>query len=217
MHRHQLSKNYSISSSSLQPNDLNGEENPFLTQQEQEQQAQQEHEQFVIDDDSTELSETVSFAHRDIKPANIMISKEGIPILCDLGSCEKARINIQTRAQAITFQELSNEHCTLPYRAPELLDIKVGDQIDEKIDIWSLGCTLYALLYGYSPFEREELINGANITLAISSGNFTFPNNPDFNNDLKDLIKFCLIVEPNDRPSIEDVLNKALELQRFRR
>lgn len=164
----------------------------------------------------TELAESISFAHRDIKPANVMLSKDGTPVLADLGSAAKARISIKTRAQAITTQELAEEHCTLPYRAPELLDVKVGSEINEKIDIWSLGCTLYALLYGYSPFEREEMQNGANIKLAISSGSYSFPSSPEYDEDLKELIKFCIVVEPEDRPSIEDVLSKALSIQRHR-
>ncbi|KAH3661630.1 hypothetical protein OGAPHI_006480 [Ogataea philodendri] len=203
MHRHQVSKNYSMVSV-MEPNSTvdDDENNPFLSNMDESSR------------DDTELQETTSFAHRDIKPANIMLAKDGTPVLCDLGSCEKARVSIKSRAQAITVQELSNEHCTLPYRAPELLDIKVGDEIDEKIDIWSLGCTLYALLYGYSPFEREELVNGANITLAISSGNYSFPSSPDYSEALKDLIKYCLVLDPHERPSIEDVLTKALQTQR---
>ncbi|CDK27022.1 unnamed protein product [Kuraishia capsulata CBS 1993] len=162
--------------------------------------------------DSTELTETVSFAHRDIKPANIMVSQDGNPVLCDLGSCARAHVTIKNRAQAITVQELAEEHCTLPYRAPELLDVKVGDELDERIDIWSLGCTLYALLYGYSPFEREELENGANINLAISSGIYSFPANPAYSDGIKDLIRACLELDPHERPSIETILSKAMKL-----
>ncbi|KAG7739206.1 hypothetical protein KL923_003006 [Ogataea haglerorum] len=203
MHRHQVSKNYTIMST-MEPNESDeaDENNPFLSN---------------VDEgirDGTELQETVSFAHRDIKPANVMLAKDGTPVLCDLGSCEKARVSVKSRAQAITVQELSNEHCTLPYRAPELLDIKVGDKIDEKIDIWSLGCTLYALLYGYSPFEREELVNGANIRLAISSGSYTFPPTPEYSPAVKDLVRYCLVVNPAQRPSIEEVLTRALQVQR---
>ncbi|QPG72818.1 hypothetical protein FOA43_000120 [Brettanomyces nanus] len=164
--------------------------------------------------DGTELTETVSMAHRDIKPGNLMLSKDGTPVLSDLGSCDKAQVLIQSRSQAITLQEFANEHCTLAYRAPELLDIKTGDELDEKVDIWSLGCTLYALLYGCSPFEREEIVNGANITLAIQSGNYSFPDEPIYRDGLKLLVQFCLVIEPKKRPSIEEVLSKALDVQR---
>ncbi|ODV94480.1 hypothetical protein PACTADRAFT_44505 [Pachysolen tannophilus NRRL Y-2460] len=202
MHRHHVNNNtnrYTLQSSSI----------PNLKRSLQKSSSQK----INGNRNSTELSEAISFAHRDIKPANIMLSKDGLPVLCDLGSCTRAKMNIKNRAEAITVQELAEEHCTLPYRAPELLDVKVGDKLDEKIDIWSLGCTLYALLYGMSPFEREEQENGASMNLAISSGNYSFPQQPQYSDGIKDLIKMCLIVNPSERPSIEKVLSKALELQ----
>ncbi|CCH45092.1 SNF1-related protein kinase catalytic subunit alpha [Wickerhamomyces ciferrii] len=164
--------------------------------------------------DATELTSTIAYAHKDIKPSNVMLSKDGLPVLVDLGSCSKARVKAKTRSAAIAIQELAAEHCTLPYRAPELLDVKTGSKIDEKIDIWSLGCTLYALLYGCSPFEYEENENGASITLAISNGTLNFPKKGDlYSDELKSLIKMCIVIDPEERPSIEDVLSRALEVQ----
>lgn len=162
--------------------------------------------------ESTEMGEAIPYAHRDIKPANVMISADGIPVLCDLGSCSKARLQIKTRQQALALQDLAAEHCTLPYRAPELLDVSTGAAIDERIDIWSLGCLLYALLYGSSPFERAEAESGASVSLAISSGKYEFPNDDDYSDEIKELIQFCIVVDPKKRPSIEQVMSKALSL-----
>uniref|UniRef100_A0A915MG29 Protein kinase domain-containing protein n=1 Tax=Meloidogyne javanica TaxID=6303 RepID=A0A915MG29_MELJA len=41
-----------------------------------------------------------------------------------------------------------------PYRAPELFTCEVGMEIDESVDIWSLGCVFYALCYFVSPFDE---------------------------------------------------------------
>ena len=67
----------------------------------------------------TELQELTPFAHRDIKPANVMLSAEGLPVLVDSGSCSKANFSIKNRQQALTLTDFAQEHCTLPYRAPE--------------------------------------------------------------------------------------------------
>jgi hypothetical protein len=34
------------------------------------------------------------------------------------------------------FQDIAAEHSTMPYRAPELFDVKSGRMLDEKVDIW---------------------------------------------------------------------------------
>jgi len=83
------------------------------------------------------------WAHRDIKPANIMISDDGnTPVLMDLGSAIKARVHIETRQQALLAQDVAAERSSMPYRAPELFDVKTGVTLDEKVDVWVSGFCL---------------------------------------------------------------------------
>jgi serine/threonine kinase 16 len=49
---------------------------------------------------------------------------------------DRARIEVQTRQQALLEQDIASEHSTMPYRAPELFDVKTGKTLDEKVDIW---------------------------------------------------------------------------------
>lgn len=166
------------------------------------------------DDDpgAISLGELQPYAHRDIKPANIMIEKQASngeirAVLIDLGSCSPARVNITTRAEALEMQDIAAEHCTLPFRAPELFDVRTGTQIDEKVDIWGLGCTIFTLMYSVSPFEREEQIAGANISIAISRGKFTFPESPEYSQALRDVVKKCLNVAPCERPDTNTLID----------
>ncbi|KAF9346764.1 hypothetical protein BGX34_003634 [Mortierella sp. NVP85] len=158
----------------------------------------------------------VPFAHRDIKPANVMIGDDGqTPVLMDFGSMARARVKIQTRQQALFEQDLAAEQCSMPYRAPELFDVKTGVTLDEKVDIWSLGCTLYAMAYGTSPFETNQMNQGGSIALAVLNGNVRFPTvdqQDRYSIEFRALIKAMLVVEPAMRLDIHQVIDQVDQL-----
>lgn len=160
---------------------------------------------------ATQLSELVPYAHRDIKPANIMLSDNGRPILMDLGSCSRARLDVSSRQKALELQDMAAEQCSMPFRAPELFDVKTGAHIDERVDVWSLGCTIYTLMYFTSPFEHQTNETGASLNLAIMNGHFTMPLSPEYSDQLKSLVKKCLVVDPQERPFIDDILKAATD------
>lgn len=98
------------------------------------------------------------------------------PIVMDLGSVAASPIPITSRSLAIATQDTAAEHSTMPYRAPELFDVKTGSVIDTKVDIWSLGCTLYACLVGKSPFEMRSDETGGSLSICVLSGDWRFPD-----------------------------------------
>ncbi|BFZ63192.1 Serine/threonine-protein kinase env7 [Saitoella coloradoensis] len=152
----------------------------------------------------------VAYAHRDIKPGNIMIGDDGVtPILMDFGSMRRARQEVRSRAEAIEVQDDAEVHCSMHFRAPELFDVRTGATLTEAVDIWSLGCTLYATLYGRSPFDTGE----GSPALAVLNGQYKIPEDGDYSEGTKDVIRKCLQVDPNDRPTAIQVLemvDKAL-------
>ncbi|KAM4054855.1 kinase [Hirsutella rhossiliensis] len=118
-----------------------------------------------------------SYAHRDIKPGNIMIDDAGsTPILMDLGSVAPSPVPVTSQSLALQIQDTAAEHSTMPYRAPELFDVRTGTVIDTKSDIWSLGCTLYACLVGKSPFEMRSDETGGTLSLCVLGGDWRFPD-----------------------------------------
>ncbi|KAK9467613.1 kinase-like domain-containing protein [Lipomyces arxii] len=156
----------------------------------------------------------VPYAHRDIKPGNIMLNQSGLPVLMDLGSCDRARIEVTSRHQALEIQDYAAEYCTISYRAPELFDVKTNTVLDEGVDIWSLGCTFFALLYCSSPFELQSSESGASLSLAIINGQYRIPDSPRYSEPTKNIIRECLTVEPTKRPNIDrviEMIENALE------
>ncbi|XP_054805328.1 uncharacterized protein LOC129308281 isoform X2 [Prosopis cineraria] len=89
-------------------------------------------------------------AHNDVKPGNVVITRRNgqppLAILMDFGSARPARQQIHSRSEALQLQEWAAEHCSAPFRAPELWDCPSQADIDERTDVWSLGCTLYAIM-----------------------------------------------------------------------
>ena len=171
-----------------------------------------------------------AYAHRDIKPGNIMIADDGkTPILMDLGSLAPSPTPITSRSLALAVQDTAGEHSTMPYRAPELFDVKTGSVIDTKVDIWSLGCTLYACLTGKSPFEARSEETGGSLSICVLGGDWRFPDEGakkdtkgkqkvtngtaeahssegTISDGVKEIVRKCLRVEPAERPDIDELI-----------
>ncbi|WP_316573914.1 serine/threonine-protein kinase [Nocardia canadensis] len=89
--------------------------------------------------------------HRDVKPANLMLERRpGEPdrvLVADFGIAKSG-----TDSTALT--ETGAFLATLAYAAPELIRL---DAVDHRADLYSLGCTLFELLTGRTPFPRDTV------------------------------------------------------------
>jgi len=104
-------------------------------------------------------------------------------------------------------QDIAAEHSTMAYRAPELFDVKTGVTLDEKVDIWSLGCTLFALAYLHSPFESLQTTQqGGSIAMAVMNAQYKHPQSA-YSQGLKNLIDVTLKANPADRPNIHQLID----------
>ncbi len=83
--------------------------------------------------------------HRDVKPANVMLTGKGLAKVMDFGL---ARFE-----SGPDFTKSCTVMGTAAYMSPEQAR---GERVDPRTDIWALGCTLFAMLSGQSPFHREQ-------------------------------------------------------------
>ncbi|MEE9190206.1 MAG: protein kinase [Candidatus Neomarinimicrobiota bacterium] len=82
--------------------------------------------------------------HRDIKAANIIVTTDGVVKIVDFGI---AKLAGQTR---VTKDGTSLG--TASYMSPEQT---LGNEVDHRTDIWSLGVVLYEMLTGLTPFKGD--------------------------------------------------------------
>ena len=87
--------------------------------------------------------------------------------------------------------------------------------IDERVDTWALGCTLFCLAFGRSPFETAK--EGV-MRLAILNGKYTVPagrrmRNCVYSEDLeKVLLQPMLQLDHRQRPFMSSIAQKCDEL-----
>lgn len=152
------------------------------------------------------------YAHNDLKPGNVLLlnQKDEVPVamIMDFGSAAPARRPIRSRIEALALHEWASQHCSAPYRAPELWDCPSHCDVDERTDIWSLGCTLYAIMYGVSPFEYSLGESGGSLQLAAMSGQIKWPEGPKkpYLDSLHQFVLWMLKPQVELRPFIDDVI-----------
>lgn len=132
--------------------------------------------------------------HRDLKSENIFLMKDGTVKVGDFGISKVLDHTLSfARTQIGTPYYISPEICK-------------GNNYNSKSDIWSLGCILYELLTKNRPFEAANLCT---LVTKITS-QAPQPISHIYSNDMKNLVNLLLNKDPQQRPSITQILNVPL-------
>ncbi|KAF2764858.1 mitogen-activated protein kinase [Teratosphaeria nubilosa] len=152
--------------------------------------------------------------HRDIKPSNVLVNSRGQIKLCDFGVSSELENSV-----ADTFVG------TGTYMAPERIQ---GSPYTVKSDVWSVGLTLMELAIGKFPFsissedEDDEDAGGPQGILdllqqIVLEPSPQLPKSDAFPQILEDVIAKCLMKDPGDRPTPQELYDTDPFLQAAKR
>lgn len=139
--------------------------------------------------------------HRDVKPANILLHVSGGAKLADFGSS----------VQDEDGDGAHRMHGTIRFMSPERLWAK---QCSPSSDLWSAGLTVAAAALGENPIPHcateFEAVGHAEAAFEIVRAH---PTATLLSDALMDFLKAVLVTEPDQRPTIEKMLQHRFVLQ----
>lgn len=143
--------------------------------------------------DALEYIHGLGLIHRDIKPENLLLTSDGHIKIADFGSVKPMQdSSITVLPNAASDDKACTFVGTAAYVPPEVLNSSPATFGN---DLWALGCTLYQMLSGTSPFkDASEWL----IFQKIIARDIKFPEY--FSEEAKDLIDRLLSIDPSKRP-----------------
>lgn len=136
--------------------------------------------------------------HRDVKPANVVITVNGTAKLVDFGIAQLVDVEHSDDGTAIG---------TPAYMSPEQT---IGERLDARTDLWSLGVLMYEMLTGRKPFAGA---NDKAVITAIQAGTIQPVKalRPDTPLQLVAIVERCLRKNPSERFQTANELLRAID------
>jgi hypothetical protein len=140
--------------------------------------------------------------HRDIKPDNIMITPSGLVKLADLGLAKQIESESGETGLTLAGSVMGTPH----YLAPE--QARDSSDVDQRADVYSLGCTLYHMLTGKVPFSGSstyEILRKHEVEEPV------FPEDCKVPERVQALVRKMMAKDMADRPQTPEEVLSAID------
>mmetsp|Transcript_78015 Transcript_78015/g.242951 ORF Transcript_78015/g.242951 Transcript_78015/m.242951 type:complete len:164 (-) Transcript_78015:76-567(-) len=135
----------------------------------------------------------IGICHRDIKPQNLLVHADGRVKIGDFGVAIAMEGDFKIHGTEGSYCFFSPEMCRTPYSGHD----------GRLADVWALGVTLWAFLYGSVPFMQQDLLP---LLDSIAEAKYTLPVSPRVGEEGQALLRRLLTPEAGARPLPAELL-----------